>query len=121
MQKKISVLGLCLSCIIMISCAFLSNKGKLACDLDAIKEKAWFQEKVAAHDDFSNENNWYKYIEYNGNAYVVQGSCCTNCRWRPTYYDCEGNEMTIASEDRKPMTDRWKEDAEVVWNGTNCK
>ena len=104
-----------------MSCAFLAGKGKLACDKDAIKVKSWFQERLKTQDDFSKANNWYRIVSYNDKAYVIQGSCCTNCRWRPTYFDCEGNEMIISNEDRKPLADKWKHEGEVIWKGTNCK
>ena len=121
MQKHIFLFALSLSCLISVSCAFLGSKAKLTCNIESIQAKAWFQDKLAQQDAFSNENNWYKFIQYKEEVYVVQGSCCTNCRWRPVFYDCEGNKMTIANEDRKEMNDRWKVEGKTIWNGSNCE
>lgn len=102
--------------VVVLSCKD-NDKGPLVCNTENPLELPWMKEKITAIKQGSHESESYiQQIDQNGVYYFYFNTCCATCDPPNWYYDCAGNQVTLAQE--YVLT---KTTVKIIWQGDNFK
>lgn len=112
----LSIFGL----LSLSSCKEFNTIDECGCD-DPVQELEWLQDLIADIESQSlSEFAWIMRFRYKGEYYFIVGSCCPNCLWAPTYYDCRGNKIEDFEGNEDVMKAWQGKEGRVIWQGGQC-
>jgi len=107
-----------IACLAVISCKD-DDKGPMVCNMENPLEMPWIQAKIMAMEQSSFEDSMYiQQYEINGSYYFYFGNCCETCDAATWYYDCSGNQVTLAPAE---LASQPVSPAPIIWKGDNFK
>ncbi|MEM8889242.1 MAG: hypothetical protein AAGD28_14795 [Bacteroidota bacterium] len=85
---------------------------------DPAMELVWLKELIEdRQDSLLGEVSYFSFI-YEDKLYITDAYCGNKfLQWLPSFYDCQGNEITFESEDFQKIN---LLERKLLWKGTAC-